>query len=99
MVTRWGGSGALFAWDLWNEIHQAWAGDSADCFGEFIADLSQHVRRLGERLYGRSHPHTVSLFGPELDWRPDLPLAEAIFRHPDPSLQGQATHATQRLRR
>ncbi|WP_144037300.1 hypothetical protein [Sphingomonas sp. TZW2008] len=83
MVTRWGSSGALFAWDLWNEIHHAWAGDSADCFGEFIADLSQHVRRLEERLYGRSHPQTVSLFGPELDWRPDLPLAEPIFRHPN----------------
>ena len=26
MVERWGGSGALFAWDLWNEIHYAQAG-------------------------------------------------------------------------
>lgn len=83
MVTRWGGSGALFAWDLWNEIHHAWAGDSADCFGEFIADLSQHVRELERRLYGRTHPQTVSLFGPELQWRPDLALADPIFRHPD----------------
>ena len=83
MVRRWGGSGALFAWDLWNEIHPAQAGDTADCFPEFIADLSHHVRALERELYGRSHPQTVSLFGPELWWRPELPLAEPIFRHPD----------------
>ncbi len=51
-VERWGGSGALFAWDLWNEIHPAQAGGSADCFGEFIHDLSQHVRKLERGLYG-----------------------------------------------
>ncbi len=83
MVERWGGSGALFAWDLWNEIHYAQAEDTADCFPEFIADLSHHVRNLERKLYGRSHPQTVSLFGPELWWRPDLPMAEPIFRHPD----------------
>ena len=83
MVERWGGSGALFAWDLWNEIHHAQAQGSADGFGGFIADLSHHVRALEQRRYGRSHPQTVSLFGPELWWRPDLPLAEPIFRHPD----------------
>jgi mannan endo-1,4-beta-mannosidase len=82
-VRRWGGSGALFAWDLWNEIHPAQAEDTADCFPEFIHDLSTHVRALETSLYGRSHPQTVSLFGPELWWRPHLPLAEAIFRHPD----------------
>ena len=83
MVTRWGGSGALFAWDLWNEIHPAQAGDSVDCFPEFIADLSGHVRALERRLYGRTHPQTVSLFGPELWWRPEFDLATPIFRHPD----------------
>jgi mannan endo-1,4-beta-mannosidase len=82
-VERWGGSGALFAWDLWNEIHPAQAEESADCFGEFIGDLSQHVRSLEGRLYGRSHPQTVSLFGPEIRWRPHLDLREPIFRHPD----------------
>jgi hypothetical protein len=82
-VERWGGSGALFAWDLWNEIHPAQAEESADCFGEFIHDLSHHVRTLEQRLYGRSHPQTVSLFGPELSLRPHLDLKEPIFRHPD----------------
>ncbi|HEY8382351.1 MAG TPA: hypothetical protein VIL09_09390 [Microvirga sp.] len=83
VVERWGGSGALFAWDLWNEIHPAQAEESADCFGEFIHDLSHHVRALELRLYGRSHPQTVSLFGPELTLRPDLLMREPIFRHPD----------------
>jgi hypothetical protein len=82
-VERWGGSGALFAWDLWNEIHPAHAEDSAEAFNEFINDLSQHVRSLELRLYGRAHPQTVSLFGPELWWKPDMPLKEPIFRHPD----------------
>ena len=82
-VRRWGGSGVIFAWDLWNEIHPAQAQDSADNFPEFIADLSRHVRTLELELYGRSHPQTVSLFGPELIWRPHMPLAEPIFRHPD----------------
>jgi mannan endo-1,4-beta-mannosidase len=72
-VERWGGSGALFAWDLWNEIHPAHAEDSADVFGEFIADLSRHVRALEMRLYGRTHPQTVSLFGPELLWKRHMP--------------------------
>jgi mannan endo-1,4-beta-mannosidase len=82
-VERWSGSGALFAWDLWNEIHPAQGEDSADPFPEFIHDLSTHVRRLEQRLHGRAHPQTVSLFGPELWWRPHLALKEPIFRHPD----------------
>jgi mannan endo-1,4-beta-mannosidase len=82
-VERWGGSGALFAWDLWNEIHPAQAEESVDCFDEFIHDLSHHVRTLEQHLYGRSHPQTVSIFGPELSLRPHLPMREPIFRHPD----------------
>jgi hypothetical protein len=82
-VKRWGGSGALFAWDLWNEIHPAQAEDSVECWGEFIGDLGRHVRGLEQRLYGRAHPQTVSLFGPELDWRPHLAMKEPIFRHPE----------------
>ncbi|MDB5570737.1 MAG: hypothetical protein JWN93_1920 [Hyphomicrobiales bacterium] len=82
-VERWGASGALFAWDLWNEIHPAQAEGSAAGFDDFIHDLSQHVRSLEMRLYGRSHPQTVSLFGPELTLNPQMRLEEPIFRHPD----------------
>jgi mannan endo-1,4-beta-mannosidase len=83
VVRRWGGSGALFGWDLWNEIHPAHAQDSTDCWGEVIHDLSTFVRKLETELYGRSHPQTVSLFGPELEWKPHLPMRDPIFRHPD----------------
>ncbi|WP_292650779.1 hypothetical protein, partial [Mesorhizobium sp.] len=83
VVRRWSGSGALFAWDLWNEIHPEQAQGSADGFGAFIHDLSDFVRRLETSLYGRYHPQTVSLFGPELRWRSHMPLPEPIFRHTD----------------
>ncbi len=81
-VRRWGGTGALFAWDLWNEIHPAHGEDSAEGFDGFIHDLSQHVRALELKLYGRSHPQTVSVFGPELAWKPDMDIAGPVFRHP-----------------
>lgn len=82
-VERWASSGVLFAWDLWNEIHPAHADDDAAGFAEFIHDVSTHVRELETRLFGRAHPQTVSLFGPELVWRPQMGLAEPIFRHPE----------------
>lgn len=81
-VRRWGASGALFAWDLWNEIHPAHGGDSVEHFVPFIADLAGHVRDLETALYGRSHLQTVSLFGPELTWKPHMDFASAIFCHP-----------------
>jgi mannan endo-1,4-beta-mannosidase len=70
---------------LWNEFHGAHAGDRAVCWGEFFHDLSTHVRTLEIGLYGRSHPQTVSLFGPELALKADLApeMRDAIFRHPD----------------
>jgi mannan endo-1,4-beta-mannosidase len=77
---RWGGSGALFAWDLWNEIHPAYAGDDPGCFAEFIADLSEPLRRREVELYGRSHPQTVSIFGPLLLEHPGV--GESVLRHP-----------------
>jgi len=79
---RWGSSGALFAWDLWNEIHPAQAEMSAEPFVDFIADLSDHVRSVESRAFGRTHPQTVSLFGPELKWRAHMQMEHAIFRHP-----------------
>lgn len=79
---RWGGSGALFAWDIWNEIHPAQGGMSAEPFAEFIEDLSTHLRAVEMHKFGRAHPQTVSLFGPELKWRAEMKMEPAIFRHP-----------------
>jgi hypothetical protein len=78
---RWGASGALFAWDLWNEIHPAHAGNSAEAFEGFIHDVSTFLKKTEQRLYGRAHPQTVSVFYPHvvLD---ACRIPEAIFRHP-----------------
>jgi hypothetical protein len=79
---RWGRSGALFAWDLWNEIHPGQAKESAAPFPAFIQELSDHLRQLEIAIHGRAHPQTVSLFGPEMKWRPHIPFADTILRHP-----------------
>jgi mannan endo-1,4-beta-mannosidase len=85
VIRRWGGSGALFAWDLWNEIHPAQGGEEVECWDEFVHDVSTHVRSLENELYGRSHPQTVSIFGPELVLQPHHAPAmrSTLFRHPD----------------
>ncbi len=78
---RWGGSGALFAWDLWNEMHPIHVGNRLELFHPVIAELSGFMRELETRLHGRAHPQTVSVFGPELIWKPVL--VDPILRHPD----------------
>lgn len=88
MVERWGGSGVIFAWDLWNEMHPAHMGNDASGFARAATELSEHVRELELRLHGRTHPQTVSLFGPILDTHPEV--ADTIFRHP--SLDFASTH-------
>lgn len=85
---RWGGTGTLFAWDLWNEIHPAHAGGDTGCFAEFIDDLSETLRRREIELYGRAHPQTVSTFGPVIYERPEI--ADVVFRHP--KLDFYSTH-------
>ena len=77
---RWGGSGVIFAWDLWNEMHPAQANSDPDGFANFIDDVGPFLRRLEKDLHGRAHLQTVSVFGPELGWKPWL--NELIFRHP-----------------
>ncbi|MBP1807261.1 hypothetical protein [Rubellimicrobium aerolatum] len=80
IVERWGGSGVVFAWDLWNEMHPAHMGDSAAGFAGIATELSEHVRGIELAAHGRSHPQTISLFGPILRTHPEV--ADTIFRHP-----------------
>lgn len=77
---RWGASGALFAWDLWNELHPAQAEGNASHFAEFIDDISGFLRALETRLHGRSHPQTISVFGPLVAQDPWV--VQCVFRHP-----------------
>ena len=85
---RWGGSGALFAWDLWNELHPAQGGGEYSVLSDFVTDVSSSLRELELRLHGRSHLQTVSFFGPELLVRPEY--HELVFRHP--GLDFASTH-------
>ncbi len=85
-VERWGGSGAVFAWDLWNELGhhhgvetEAIDDATAQKLIGVVSELSAHVREIEHRLFGRTHLQTVSHFGS----CPQGPLAELIFRHPD----------------
>ena len=36
---RWGGTGVIFAWDLWNEMHPVQGLDRPDCFADFLEDV------------------------------------------------------------
>jgi len=78
-TTRWGGSGALFAWDIWNEINPAHAQDSTDVFDEFVADISGFLRETEIRVHGRAHPQTVTTYGMPSDF--DAGMAPVVYRH------------------
>src|SRR4051794_19458827 len=61
-VERWGGSGAVFAWDLWNELghDHGVASEGIDAataltLGAVIADLSAHVRAIERARFGKAH--------------------------------------------
>jgi hypothetical protein len=77
---RWGGSPALFAWDLWNEIHPAHGGNDPAAAFPFITDIAAWLRAHEIERRGHANLQTVSVFGPELIKHPSL--ADAIFRHP-----------------
>jgi mannan endo-1,4-beta-mannosidase len=87
-TARWGRSGVVFAWDLWNEMHPAHMENDTRHFAPVVAELSAHLRATEMRLHGRAHPQTVSVFGPILDSHPEL--REPVFRHPN--LQFATTH-------
>ena len=61
-------------------MHPVQGEDPPGCFDDFIDDVGPFLRELETRLHGRAHLQTVSVFGPELIWKPWL--REPIFRHP-----------------
>jgi hypothetical protein len=91
-IDRWGASGALFAWDLWNEIHPAYAEDDPGAFDDFVSDMASFVRAREHDRFGRAHPLTVSAFSPLLSngfhskelgaTEPDPRVNAVVFRHP-----------------
>lgn len=85
VAERWGGSGVLAAWDLFNEIHPYWGGAPAQQ-SAVIARLSDSIRQAETAAWGFSRPQTVSVFGPN----PDPEYEELVLRHP--SLDFATTH-------
>ena len=61
-------------------MHPVQGEDRPGVFEDFIEDVGPFLRELERRRYGRAHLQTVSVFGPELIWKPWL--REPIFRHP-----------------
>jgi mannan endo-1,4-beta-mannosidase len=80
VTERWGSTGAIFAWDLWNELHPAYGQDSVECARDFVTGISEHLRDTEKRRHGRAHLQTVSVFLPLAQEKPEL--AEVIYRHP-----------------
>ena len=85
-VGRWGGSGAVFAWDLWNELGHHHGVDDDHTLSRrshelipIVSELSAFVRDFERREFGKAHLQTVSHFGPE----PKGAMADLVFRHPD----------------
>jgi hypothetical protein len=80
VIKRWGKSGVIFAWDLWNEPDPLHAGNAIVNIDFFISQLSSHIRNLEMHLYGRTHLQTVSGYWPHVLKHPAI--ADVIFRHP-----------------
>ena len=58
---RWGGSGVFFAWDLWNEMHPAQAGDDPDGFAHFIDDVGPSYASWRPAARPRASADCISL--------------------------------------
>lgn len=77
VVERWGASGVLAAWDLFNEIHPYWGG-TAQVQAEVIERISNALREMELKTWGFTRPQTVSIFGPQ----PTPEYEPLVFRHP-----------------
>lgn len=77
VVERWGGSGVLAAWDLFNEIHQHWGTPPSQQVA-VLTRLSDTIREAEQRAWGFTRPQTVSCFGPN----PHPDYEEMIFQLP-----------------
>lgn len=84
-IDRWGASGVIAAWDLFNEVHPHWGGTVAEQH-RVIARISAAVRKAELGRWGWMRPQTVSIFGAE----PGAEYEDLVFRHP--ALDFTTTH-------
>jgi mannan endo-1,4-beta-mannosidase len=77
MLQRWGGSPAIFAWDLMNEI-DLWWGCTADEINTYITEMATFVRETELALWRRTHLLTAS----SASAVPEGALGQVIYNHP-----------------
>ncbi|HHV55799.1 MAG TPA: cellulase family glycosylhydrolase [Firmicutes bacterium] len=77
-IERWGGSPAILAWELMNEI-ELWWGATPQEISQWITETAAFVRTREMELYGRTHLLTASLATPF----PSKALVDAVLNHPD----------------
>jgi mannan endo-1,4-beta-mannosidase len=78
VIERWGQSGVIGAWDLWNEIWTHWGGTIEDQEKVF-SRISEAVRNIEMEKWGWTRPQTISIYGPNLAHG----YENLIFRHPN----------------
>jgi mannan endo-1,4-beta-mannosidase len=100
---QWGGSPALFGWDIWNEMHPAHAGGQVEPLAYFIDEVAPWLKALELSLHGRRHPVTVSVFG--RSWSHPLPsmrlssaMPSSISRTSTSTRKGPSTSRATRSR-
>ncbi len=64
VIERWGGTGVIAGWDLWNEIHPHWGGTPAEQ-AVALERIGAAIRDHELRCHGFTRPQTVSIFGPD----------------------------------
>lgn len=69
---------SFVTWVRWRAHPAQGENNAPACFRDCIDDIGPRLRALEIRLHGRAHLQCVSVFGPELVWKPWI--SEPIFR-------------------
>jgi hypothetical protein len=78
-IERWGSSGVLFGWDLWNEISPRHASKNMEGVYHYIDQISQHIRDKEMQLYQKNHLQTLSVFAPLME---KYDMTGMVYAHP-----------------
>ncbi len=89
VIERWGESGVIAAWDLWNEIWTHWGGTIEHQEGVF-SRMSEAIRAIEMETWGWTRPQTISIYGPNLAHG----YENLIFRHPNIDFATSHIYAT-----
>jgi mannan endo-1,4-beta-mannosidase len=77
-LDRWGDSPAIFAYDLWNEIHPYWGG-SAEEQSRWVTEMARFIKGYEMERWGKRHLLTLSHFG----HTPEGGYIDLLLRHPE----------------